>query len=165
MREGLFDGVDDEKKIAGLRLEYAFGDAVVEEVEQLVIEAIDVEEKGWLLVQVQVLPGENLEHLLERAEAARKDEEGIGQLGHLGFARVHGGGDVQLGEAAVCDLELDEAFGDDSNDAAAAGKTGFGDGSHQTDVGSAVDDTDALFGESATEGDGSFKIEGIGAVG
>ena len=122
MRQGIFDGVGDEEELAVLRLEHAFGDAVVEEDEELVVEAVDVEQKDGLRVDFEGVPGENLEELFEGAEAAGEDEEGVGFFSDEGLAGVHGAGDVELGDAVVGDLEIDEDLGDDADDLAVSGQ-------------------------------------------
>ena len=118
----MLNGIGDEEYLAALRLEHAFGDAVIEKGEELVIEAVEVKQEDRLVVELEGLPGENLEHLFEGAEAAGKDEEGIGLLAHESFASVHGVGDVELGDAVVGDFEVDEDLGDDADDTASSGE-------------------------------------------
>ena len=131
---------------------------MVEEAEELIVKTIDVDEHSWFLVQAEILPGENLKHLFKRAEAARQNEEGIRKLGHLRFARVHICGDVQLGDSAVSDLEIDEDLRDDAYDSPLAGETGLGDCFHEAHIGSAIDDTNVLLRKGSTERDGGFKV-------
>jgi len=138
---------------------------VVEEGEELVVEAVYVEQDDGLLVDLEGLPGEDFEHLFEGAEAAGEDEEGIGLLSHEGLAGVHGVGDVELGDALVGDFEIDEDLGDDTDDAASVGKAGFGDSAHEADGSSAVDEANVALGESAAEVLGGFGIDGVGSVG
>ena len=163
--QGFFDSGRYEEDLAVLRLQHAFGDAVVEEGEELIVEAVDVEQDDGLLVEFEGLPCEDFEHLLEGSEAAGQDEEGIGFLAHEGFAGVHGAGDMQLGDAVVGDLEIDEDLGDDAYDSTSVGEAGFGDGAHEADGGSAVDEADVLLGEGAAEVLGGFAVDGVGAVG
>ena len=163
--EGVLNGVGYEKDLAVLRLEHAFVDAVVEEGEELVVEAVDVEQDDGLLVKLEGLPGEDFEHLFEGAEATGEDEEGVGLLTHECLASVHGVGDVELGNAVVGDFEINEDFGDDAYDAASVGEAGFGDGAHEADGGSAVDEADVALGESAAEMLGGFRVDEIGSVG
>lgn len=163
--ESIFDIIGDEEKLTRPRLEDTLCGTVIEKAQQLVIKAIDVDQYGRLLVQAQILPGEYLEHLLEGSEATGQDEEGIGELGHLGLASVHGRGDVQFGQAAMSDLGIDEHFGDDADDTALAGKTGFRNRLHKAYVGSAVDDADVLFGKGAAECNGRLKVQRVRTVG
>src|SRR6266851_3949856 len=157
--------VGDEEDLAILRLEHAFGDAEVEEDEERVVEAVDVEQQDGLGVELEGLPGKDLEHLLKGAEAAGKDEEGVGLFAHEGFAGVHRVGDVELGDAVVGDFEVDEDLGDDTDDTASGGEAGFGYGTHEADCGSTVDEADAFLGEGAAEALGGFAIDGVGSVG
>ncbi len=131
---------------------------MIQKVEKLVVEPVDVDEYGRLLVQTQILPCQHLEHLFEGSETAGQDKEGVCELGHFGFAGVHGGGDVEFGQAAVSDLQIDERFGNNAYDTSSAGETGFGERFHKPDIGSAIDHTDVLFCKRAAETDGRFKI-------
>lgn len=115
-------------------------------------------------MQAQVLPGENLKHLFERAEAAGQDEKGIGEFSHLGLTGMHGGSDVQFGKAAVRDLEFNERFRNNSDDSPLTGETGFGDGFHQAYIGATIDNTDVLFGETSAQRDSGLYVERIRAV-
>lgn len=109
------------------------------------------------------LPGEDLEHLLHGSEAARKDEEGIGTLGHEGFASMHGVDDVEFGAAVIGDLFVDEDVRNDADDAAAAIDGCLRDGVHEADISATVDEADVAFGEGATEVNGSLLIDRITA--
>ncbi len=55
--------------------------------------------------------------------------------------------DVQLGQAGVRDLAVDEHLRDDADDLAAGGQRGVGERAHQTDGRAAVDDADAALGQ------------------
>ena len=165
LREGVLDGVGYEEDLAALRFEHAFDDTMIEEGEELVVEAVDVEQHDGFLVKLESLPGEDLEHLFEGSEAAWEDEKSIGLLTHEGLARVHGVGDVELGDAVVGDFEIDEDFGDDTYDATSVSEAGFSHGAHETDGGSAVDKADVALGEGAAEMFGGFSVDGIGSVG
>lgn len=136
-------------------------DAVIEKIDELVIEAADVDEERRLLVQAERLPGEHLEHLFECAEASGKHEKSISQLTHHGFASVHVGGDVQLGQGVVRYLEIYEQLGDDADDASTVKKRRLGDGAHQADVSAAVDQTNVLLGERTAKLDGCSMIGGV----
>ena len=165
MGECVLNRIGYEEDFEALRFEHAFGDAVVEEGEELVVEAVDVEQDDGLLVKLEGLPGEDFEHLFEGAEATGEDEEGVGLLTHECLASVHGVGDVELGDAVVGDFEIDEDLGDDAYDAASVGETGFGDGAHEADGGSAVDKADVLLREGAAEVLGGSGVDGVGSVG
>ena len=99
-------------------------------------------------MEFEGLPGEDFEELFEGAVTAGEGDEGVGALTDEGFASVHGGGDVEFGEAGMSDFEVDEDLGDDAGDAAAGGEGGVGDGLHEADVGAAVDEAEVAVGES-----------------
>ena len=72
--------------------------------EQRVEVAVDVEQADRLAVQAERGPGQDLEELLVRADAAGQGEEPPSAAGHQGLALVHAGDDVQLGQPVVGDL-------------------------------------------------------------
>jgi hypothetical protein len=65
----------------------------------------------------------------------------------------------------VGDFEIDEDFGDDSDDTATGGKGGFCDSLHEADIRSTVDKPYVALGDSAAELKGSFAVDRVGAVG
>ena len=99
----------------------------VEEREQRLEEAVDVEEHDRLGEQAELVPGQHLERLVQRSVAAGHGHEAVGQLGHPGLALVHRVDDVQLGEPLVGDLGPDEVAGDDPVDLTAGGEHGVGE--------------------------------------
>lgn len=120
---------------------------MVEEAQEVIVEAIDVEQEDWLVVEAEGLPSEDFEHLFERSEATRKNEEGLRLFGHEGLASVHGVDDVKLGDAVVGDFEIDEDLWDDTDDVAAGCEGRLGDGLHKAYIGSAVYEADVAGGE------------------
>ena len=79
----------------------AFPDGVPEEREEPRPVALDVDQAHGLPVDAELGPREDLEDLLERAEAARQRHEAVRQRGHQRLALVHRAHDVELGEAVV----------------------------------------------------------------
>jgi hypothetical protein len=69
--QSLFNGVRNEEQFAALGLEHAFGDTVIKEGEELVIEAPDIQQEDWLCVKFEGMPRENLEEFLQSAESSR----------------------------------------------------------------------------------------------
>jgi len=163
--ESILYGIGDEQDVAILLLEDALGDAMIEEGKHGVIKARGVEQEDGLGVDLEGLPGQYLEEFFKGAEAAGQDDEGVGALSHERLARVHGVGDVELGETVVGDLEIDEDLGDDTDDVTTAGDGGFGYGLHEADLGAAVDEADLMYGESTAQGFGLFTIDGARAIG
>lgn len=160
--ECILYGVCNEQG-AAIAAQHAFLLADFEEVEQLVIEACDVEEHDRFGMQFQRLPGKNLEEFLEGAEAAGKDEEGVGEFSHEAFTGVHGVDDMQFLHALVGDFLVDEDVRDDADDAAVLGKGRIGDCAHETDVRTAVDQADVARGQRVSEFAGGFAVLGTAA--
>jgi hypothetical protein len=149
LREGPFDGVGYEKQLAALRFEHTFGDAVVEEGEELVVEAVDVKKKDRLRVDFKSVPGEDLKELFEGAEAAGESDEGVGFFSDERLASMHGTSNVKFADAVMGDLKIDEDLGDDTDNLAVFCQGRFGDSLHETDIGPAVDNADVASGKGA----------------
>jgi hypothetical protein len=98
------------------------------------------EQAHRLRVQAELRPREDLEQLVERAEAAGQRHERIGELAHRGLALVHRADDAQLGQAGVGDLPVDEGARDDADDAPSRRERRVGRLAHQADARPAVDE-------------------------
>jgi hypothetical protein len=103
-------------------------------------------------VKAELGPGNDFEQLFEGSVAAGKDEEGVGELGHAGLALVHGFDELEAREAAVSDLAVGEDVGQNADDGCSGGKGGVGDCAHETDFGSAVDESESCGSDSLAEG-------------
>ncbi len=69
-RKDILHRIDCKKKFTALWLEHAFGDTVIEEEEEFVVEAVNVEQKDGLGVDFEGVPGENFEEFFKGTEAA-----------------------------------------------------------------------------------------------
>ncbi len=69
---------------------------MIDERAQRVPEAFDVDDHDRLLVAAELRPGQLLDQLLQRADAARQRHEGVGPLEHHALALVHVAGDDPL---------------------------------------------------------------------
>ena len=105
------------------------------------------EQADRLGVQPELRPRRDLGQLLERPEPARQGDEAVGQGRHLGLALVERLDHAQLGQAAVCQLAVDQPARDDTDDLAAGPQRRVGDGAHHADPTATVDDADPAFGE------------------
>ena len=88
-------------------------------------------------------PAEDLEQLLEGADATGQRDERVGEVGHLRLALVHR---VHLDEprhSQVGDLAREEAAGDDADHLATGSERPLGQQPHQPDLRAAVHDADA----------------------
>ena len=113
--------------------------------------AVHVEESDGLGVDAELLPGPDLEQLLQGARTAGEGDECLRELAHPKLALVHVRYDVEACEAIVRDLVVHERAGHHPVDRAARSERGVGQHSHQTHLAAAVHDTDAPFRESAGE--------------
>ena len=112
--------VGDQQLRAPRRRHEAARRDMVEEGDHPVPEAVDVEQGERLGVIAERVPAPRLEQFVERADAAGNGDEGVGQLGHHRLALVHVGDDVELGEAGMGDLEVDQRLRDHAIGLAAA---------------------------------------------
>ena len=110
----------------------------------------------------ELAPGQHLEHLVERAEAAGQGDETVGQVEHARLALVHVGDDLEPGQAGVGDLPADQLLGDDADDFAAGRECGIGDDAHQADVAAAVDQRQAVLRQARAQRRGTLGIDGLG---
>jgi hypothetical protein len=138
---------------------------VIEEDKQLIVEAVDVEQKDGLGVNFERMPGENLEEFFEGAEATRERDEGVGFFSDERLAGVHGARDVEFRDAIVGDLKIDEHLGDDANDLSVKGQGCLRNSPHETHIGSAIDEANVAIGERVAKFLGSGTVDGTGSVG
>lgn len=117
-------------------------DGVIEHREQRRVIVENVDDPAGLQVQAELAPRQDLEEFFERSKSAGKCDECVRQIGHHGFALVHGMNDVQLGELFVSDLTSHEVLGDHADRFPAFFQNCIGDCTHETDVSAAVDKAD-----------------------
>ncbi len=141
---GVFAG-EDHLAVGGM--EEAVGDGAIAEPEKRIEVAIDVEQRDGLVMKAELRPSKSFKEFVERAETAGQGEEGLGDFVHERLAVVHGFDDMEAAESGVGDLFVNERLRDDANDVPAGGKSGVGEGAHQTDAGAAVDEAQAAAGD------------------
>lgn len=139
-------GIHEEQLSVG-GFEKARLDAAIEEMQEAVIVAVDVENADGFLMEAELCPGEDLKEFIEGSIGSGQGDEGIGEIGHQRFAFMHGFDDVEPGQFLMGNFFFDQLARDDANDFAAAGEHGIGDEAHQADMGSAVDERMAEFEE------------------
>jgi hypothetical protein len=114
-------------------------------------------------VTSELLPGELLDELFERADAAGQSDEGIRAFEHLPLALMHVGRDDHLLDALErVFLEL-EKVRNDPGDHAAVIEHGARHRAHDAERAAAIDEADAVFGEHLAKRFGGFDEMGIGA--
>jgi hypothetical protein len=70
LRKGLLHRIGYKEEFTALWLEHAFGNAVIEEDQEFVVEAVDVEQKDGFGVDLEGVPGEDFEEFFKSTEAA-----------------------------------------------------------------------------------------------
>jgi hypothetical protein len=69
LRKCVLHAVNDYQEFAALCLEHAFGDAVIKEDQELIVEALNIEQKDGLGMDLEGVPGEDFEEFLKGTEA------------------------------------------------------------------------------------------------
>ena len=121
---------------------------MVEQRAQRVPEAVDVGDQDRLLVAAELRPGELLDQLLERTDAARQRHEGVRSLEHDAFSLVHVAGDDALLRALHHVLAVHQEIRGYAGDEAAVIEHRPRQGSHQPDRAAAIDEADAVLREN-----------------
>ena len=83
--------------------------------------AAGIQQNDRLGMEPELLPGDDLQRLVERPQPAGQDHETVGQLEHAVLALVHGGGNDLFCHFVVADLQVLEEFGDDADGLAVFG--------------------------------------------
>ena len=162
--EHIFDAGDGGEQLARLGVGETGGDYIIDQGKEALPITADIENDDGLGMLAQLLPGDDLQALVEGAEAAGQNDEGIGQAEHGIFAGVHGADFEQFRDAVVADLELVEKFGDDAGHSAAAGQHRVGDDAHQSDAAAAEDQPDAARRHGRAQLPRRQRIGGIGPL-
>src|SRR5262245_11222431 len=125
--------------------------------------AADVDQADRLLVNAELGPGEDLEDLLERPEAARQRHEAVRERRHHGLALVHRAHQMQRGEPDVRVLLPGEAARQHADRLAAGGEDGVREDAHQPDRPAAVDEAEAAVDQRAGHRPGGLRVHGLPA--
>lgn len=135
----------------------------LDEGDERVVVAGDVQEAAGLLVDAELRPGPLLGDLFERSRASGQRQERIGSFCHLQFALVHRLDDDELCDGVVDDFALLKRSRNDAGHRAARLHRRVGDGAHQADVASAIDHSDAMRGEGRSDGACRLQVDGVAA--
>jgi len=113
---------------------------VVEQAQQAVEIARNVQHAAGFRVEAQLRPGHDFEQLLEGAEPAWQGHEGIGQLHHARLALVHRVDDLQLAQTFVGHLRGYEREREHPRDPRTRRQRGVRERAHQPHMRPAVHD-------------------------
>ncbi len=132
-----------------------------EQRKQRVPEAVEIEHQHRLSVLAELEPGELLDQLLERADAAGQRDERVGALEHLAFALVHVARDHHIPRAFERVLARHQKIGDHPGDLTAGIHRRVRDRAHQPDPAAAIDQPDLLAREDLPKLARGRDIDGI----
>lgn len=127
----------------------------VEEGDEIVVIAIDIQQADGMGVLPELGPGPHLEQFLHRADATRHGDEAFRQLHHQGLAGMHGLDDVQVGQTGMGDFLEGQEFRNDPGNTPARSQGRISQFAHESHTATAVDDFDAPFGERPSDSPGS----------
>ena len=133
-----------------------------EQREQGFPETRNVRDQDRLGVAAELLPRQLLDQFLQRADSAGQRHECVGALEHQPLALVHIGRDDHFLNAIKGVFADGEEVRDDARHGAAVIEYRGGHRSHQPDRTAAIDEADAVFGESLSKCDGGFDKAGVG---
>ena len=142
--------------------ESAGDDGIEERLERTPVTAL-VDDHDRFGVQAQRAPGQDLEELLQCADAAWQDRKCVRTLEHLQLALVHVLDNHGFGERRVTCFALQQEIRDNADDLAAAFESGICRQPHQADATSAVNQRYAITGDQISEPGGGSSVGGIGA--
>src|SRR6185503_14842507 len=163
--ERLFRSRCDKQLPSPARRNEAARGRMVHEVDEPVPVAADVQEAKRLLVIAERVPAPRIEKFVERSNSAREREEGVGELGHLRLALVHGLDDVEFGDAWVGDLDVDQRLRDDAINEPAHLEDAVGDHPHEAEPSAAVHQLDLLLDHRCRGCPSSFGERWVGTGG
>jgi hypothetical protein len=158
MSDGLIDGGGDEEEVPGSGHDEFLFDAVLDHVEKRAVILGDVEQDDGFVVIAELAADDDLGDFFEGSETAGESDESVAALFEHGFAVAHVGGDDELVGFFVGEAVVVHELGGDADDFPAGVAGGLGDGIHEADGVSAVDEGPAF------TGDGGAKLGGCGEI-
>ena len=124
-----------------------------------------IDDDDRFVVQAKLLPGDDLERLVQGAEPAGQDDEGVRAVEHHALAGVHAVDDMQLGQAGMLDLKLLDVVGNDADHLAAGGQGRVGGDAHQADPAAAIHQLESAFANFTTDSPSRVLMALVDAVG
>src|SRR5271166_128650 len=115
--------------------------------EQAIVVTQYVHQPASFALQPELRPSKHFKEFFKRAEAARQRDKGAGQFRHHGFPFVHGLHDVKFRQSPVGQFLVAQSLRYHPRDRAARGQTCIRQSAHQSDVASAINQTELPLGE------------------
>jgi low affinity Fe/Cu permease len=137
-RQDVLDPLGDET--IDLGMEEAFRPHVLEQGEQGVPVALQIQDRGRFAVPSELDPGQLLDQFLQRADAAGERGERIGALEHDALALVHVARDDHFARSLERALAGDQEIRNHANDLAACLRHRPCKRAHQSDAAAAIDE-------------------------
>src|SRR5262245_11668390 len=106
-------------------------------------------------------PGDLLNDLFKRSDAARHCDKGVRHLEHLALSFMHVARDNEVVGAPHCMLACHKEFGNDAGYLTAMVDDRFGDRPHHADGAAAENQADVIPGKDSAEGTRAFGKSGI----
>jgi hypothetical protein len=114
-------------------------------------------------MDAKLKPGNHFAELFPASVGSWQKKERVGEIGHQGFAFVHGGNDVKMRERRMSDFPFDKRLRDYTNGLTSGGENRISEDAHQADTAAAENECDAGGRQCAAELAGGFGIDGIRA--
>ena len=100
---------------------------LVQEGDEPVVKACDIEQRAGLRMVPELRPGPDFEQLFERPDTAGHGNEPVGQFGHQGLALVHRADHPQVRQTIVGDFLGGQCVWNDADHMATSRQRRIGD--------------------------------------
>src|SRR5215467_3811684 len=121
-----------------LRPSKTFGHDVIQEGKEQFPIAAGIDEENGLGVEVELLPAEYLERLVESSYAARQNRESVCALGHYAFSLVHAVDNDQFGGPQMSQFGIPQPCWNDPDHLSSTRQDRVGEQTHEPDPPAAV---------------------------
>ena len=131
---------------------------MVQPCHQQIEVVLEIEQSARLAVESELCPCQYLRNLVQSSQPAGQRDEGIGELDHHRFPLMHGADDSQFGQEAGRRLEAKQGLGDDADHFPSGIKRTAGDGAHESEPTTAIDDADPRLRQARAHGPGRYDV-------